>query len=158
MRLDDPSDNGGRGWRRLESDEVAALAYIAIRLAIRGVKADLAGRAMPTMPTKPPGSSLKPYQRGWLPIRTLALPSHPRVIQRAARARAQATLDQSREQDDDPCCRCDLEKGWTFHARQSAAAPAETLVSKMGGKRTLPTTQIRRPVVRKGHLDPGKHN
>jgi hypothetical protein len=44
MRLDDPSGNGGRGWRRLESDEVAALAYIAIRLAIRGVKADLAGR------------------------------------------------------------------------------------------------------------------
>ena len=44
MRLDDPSDNGGRGWRRLESDEVAALAYIAIRLAIRGVKADLMGR------------------------------------------------------------------------------------------------------------------
>ena len=44
MRLDDPSENGGRGWRRLESDEVAALAYIAIRLTIRGVKADLAGR------------------------------------------------------------------------------------------------------------------
>ena len=44
MRLDDPSNNGGRGWRRLESDEVAALAYIAIRLTIRGVKADLAGR------------------------------------------------------------------------------------------------------------------
>jgi hypothetical protein len=44
MRLDDPSDNGGRGWRRLAADEVAALAYIAIRLAGRRVRADLAGR------------------------------------------------------------------------------------------------------------------
>ena len=44
MRLDDPSDNGGRGWRRLASDEVASLAYLAIRLASRGVRSDLAGR------------------------------------------------------------------------------------------------------------------
>jgi hypothetical protein len=44
MRLDDPSDNGGRGWRRLASDEVADLAYIAIRLANQGVRFDLAGR------------------------------------------------------------------------------------------------------------------
>lgn len=44
MRLDDLSDNGGRGWRRLEADEVAALAYIAIRLASRGTRVDLAGR------------------------------------------------------------------------------------------------------------------
>jgi hypothetical protein len=44
MRLDDPSDNGGRGWRRLASDEVADLAYIAIRLAGQGVRTDLAGR------------------------------------------------------------------------------------------------------------------
>ena len=33
MRTDDPSDNAGRGWRRLTSEEVAALAYLAIRLA-----------------------------------------------------------------------------------------------------------------------------
>lgn len=44
MRLDDPSDNGGRGWRRLSADEVANLAYMAIRLASRSVRADLAGR------------------------------------------------------------------------------------------------------------------
>lgn len=44
MRLDDPSDNDGRGWRRLGSDEVADLAYIAIRLICRGVRIDLAGR------------------------------------------------------------------------------------------------------------------
>jgi hypothetical protein len=44
MRVDDPTDNGGRGWRRLEADEVAALAYIAIRLATPGIRADLAGR------------------------------------------------------------------------------------------------------------------
>jgi hypothetical protein len=44
MRLDDPSNNGGRGWRRLASDEVADLAYLAIRLASKGVRSDLAGR------------------------------------------------------------------------------------------------------------------
>jgi len=44
MRLDDPTDNGGRGWRRLASDEVAGIAYLAIRLASRGVRSDLAGK------------------------------------------------------------------------------------------------------------------
>jgi hypothetical protein len=44
MRVDDPGDNGGRGWRRLASDEVASLAYLAIRLASKGVRSDLAGR------------------------------------------------------------------------------------------------------------------
>lgn len=44
MRIDDPSDNGGRGWRRLARDEVADLAYLAIRLASRGIRSDLAGR------------------------------------------------------------------------------------------------------------------
>ena len=44
MRVDDPSDNGGRGWRRLAAEEVADLAYMAIRLVRRGVKADLAAR------------------------------------------------------------------------------------------------------------------
>ena len=44
MRLDDPSDNGGLGWRRLERQEVTALAYLAIRLIRKGVRTDLAGR------------------------------------------------------------------------------------------------------------------
>jgi hypothetical protein len=44
MRIDDPSDNGGRGWRRLERDEVVALVYLAIRLIRKGVRTDLAGR------------------------------------------------------------------------------------------------------------------
>ena len=44
MRLEDPSNNGGRGWRRLASDEVADLAYLAIRLASRGVRTNLAGK------------------------------------------------------------------------------------------------------------------
>jgi hypothetical protein len=44
MRLEDPSDNGGRGWRRLERKEVAALAYLAIRLIRRSIRNDLAGR------------------------------------------------------------------------------------------------------------------
>jgi hypothetical protein len=44
MRLDDPSDNGGRGWRRLTSQEIADLAYIAIRLVRRAVRANLSAR------------------------------------------------------------------------------------------------------------------
>jgi hypothetical protein len=44
MRLNDPSNNDGRGWRRLEREEVVALAYLAIRLIRRGVRTDLAGR------------------------------------------------------------------------------------------------------------------
>ena len=44
MRFDDPSDNGGRGWRRLAADEVADLAYMAIRLCKKAVRVDLAGR------------------------------------------------------------------------------------------------------------------
>ena len=44
MRLDDPSDNAGRGWRRLSLSEIADLAYMAIRLAKRSVRVDLAAR------------------------------------------------------------------------------------------------------------------
>lgn len=44
MRIDDPLDNRGRGWRRLPPDEVADLAYLAIRLSRKAVRADLAGR------------------------------------------------------------------------------------------------------------------
>ena len=44
MRIDDASDNGGRGWRRLDADEVASLAYLAIRLARKSLRTDLAGR------------------------------------------------------------------------------------------------------------------
>src|SRR4051812_6827790 len=44
VRLDDPSNNNGRGWKRLESEEVAALAYLAIRLVSRSVRMHLAGR------------------------------------------------------------------------------------------------------------------
>lgn len=44
MRLDDPTDNGGRGWRRLAAREVSDLAYLAIRLVRRGTRADLAAR------------------------------------------------------------------------------------------------------------------
>lgn len=44
MRIDDPLDNAGRGWRRLSADEVAELAYLAIRLSRPSVRKDLAGR------------------------------------------------------------------------------------------------------------------
>lgn len=43
-RLDDPTDNNGRGWRELAGDEVAAIAYLAIRLCSRSVRANLTGR------------------------------------------------------------------------------------------------------------------
>lgn len=42
MRIEDPTDNGGRGWRRLAADEVASLAYLALRLARKSLRADLA--------------------------------------------------------------------------------------------------------------------
>lgn len=44
MRIDDPANNSGRGWRRLDADEVASLAYLAIRLARKTLRTDLAGR------------------------------------------------------------------------------------------------------------------
>ena len=44
MRIEDPSNNGGRGWRRLGRKEVADLAYIAIRLVGRGVRTNLSAR------------------------------------------------------------------------------------------------------------------
>ena len=44
MRLDDPCDNKGRGWQRLNPSEIADLTYIAIRMAARGVRTDIAGR------------------------------------------------------------------------------------------------------------------
>ena len=44
MRLDDPSDNGGRGWRRLRWEEIADLAYMAIRLIRKGIRSDLSVR------------------------------------------------------------------------------------------------------------------
>jgi len=44
VRLDDPSDNGGRGWRRLTAEEVGDLAYIAIRLVRRAIRAELSAR------------------------------------------------------------------------------------------------------------------
>jgi len=44
MRLDDPTDNGGRGWRRFTAEEIADLVYIAVRLIARGVRSDLADR------------------------------------------------------------------------------------------------------------------
>lgn len=44
MRIDDPSDNAGRGWRRFEADEVASLAYLAIRLTRKSLRTDLSGR------------------------------------------------------------------------------------------------------------------
>jgi len=42
MRLDDPTDNGGRGWRRFTAEEIADLVYIAVRLIARSVRSDLA--------------------------------------------------------------------------------------------------------------------
>lgn len=44
MRVEDPTDNGGRGWRRFTTDEIADLVYLALRLLRRSLRADLAAR------------------------------------------------------------------------------------------------------------------
>lgn len=44
MRVDDPTDNDGRGWRRFTADEIADLVYLALRLLTRSLRADLAAR------------------------------------------------------------------------------------------------------------------
>ena len=38
LRVDDPNDNGGRGWRRLTEDELASLIYLALRLTSKSVR------------------------------------------------------------------------------------------------------------------------
>ena len=44
MRLDHPFDDNGRGWRKLSQEEIAALAYVAIRLVSKAIRTRLAGR------------------------------------------------------------------------------------------------------------------
>jgi hypothetical protein len=43
LRLEDPTDNHGVGWRRLSDGELIGLLYIAIRLTRRGVRRDFHG-------------------------------------------------------------------------------------------------------------------
>ena len=43
LRLEDPTDNHGMGWRRLSGEELIGLLYIAIRLTRRGVRRDFHG-------------------------------------------------------------------------------------------------------------------
>jgi hypothetical protein len=44
MRIEDSTDNDGRGWRRLTDHELVRLLYIAVRLTKRGVRNDFQGR------------------------------------------------------------------------------------------------------------------
>jgi hypothetical protein len=44
LRLEDPSDNNGRGWRRLAKAELVDLIYIGLKLARRCHRRDLAER------------------------------------------------------------------------------------------------------------------
>jgi hypothetical protein len=44
LRIEDPTDNDGRGWKRLSGEDLAGLLYIAIRLARAGVRRDLSAR------------------------------------------------------------------------------------------------------------------
>lgn len=38
LRLEDATDNDGRGWRQLTEDELASFIYMALRLAPKGVR------------------------------------------------------------------------------------------------------------------------
>jgi hypothetical protein len=104
MRLDDPSDNGGRGWRRLASDEVADLAYIAIRLASRGVRIELASRDA-AKADKAARKLAEAVSRRFAAISDLrpcqALQQPFCALSEGTRKRR---LDQSGEQDDKCCC------------------------------------------------------
>jgi hypothetical protein len=44
MRVEDPTDNGGRGWRRFTAEEIADVVYIAVRLIRRSIRNDLSNR------------------------------------------------------------------------------------------------------------------
>jgi hypothetical protein len=44
LRIEDPSDNDGRGWRRLTDENLIGLLYIAIKLARASVRKDLSCR------------------------------------------------------------------------------------------------------------------
>ena len=39
LRIDDPTDNDGRGWQRLSEEELASLIYMALRLTSKSVRA-----------------------------------------------------------------------------------------------------------------------
>lgn len=44
LRVDDPTDNHGLGWKQLEASEIAELLYFTIRTLPRSVRSDLYGR------------------------------------------------------------------------------------------------------------------
>ena len=44
LRLDDPHDNLGRGWKRLSSVELIGLVYIALKLTPRRIRSAFQGR------------------------------------------------------------------------------------------------------------------
>lgn len=45
LRLDDPSNNRGLGWKRLSEDELVDLFYIGLKLARRSHRAALTDRS-----------------------------------------------------------------------------------------------------------------
>jgi hypothetical protein len=44
IHVHDPTDNDGRGWKRLTDEDLVELLYIAIRLVRAGVRRDLSAR------------------------------------------------------------------------------------------------------------------
>ena len=44
LKLDDPTDNRGRGWKRLSEAELVDLIYIGLQLARRSARAALVDR------------------------------------------------------------------------------------------------------------------
>jgi hypothetical protein len=44
LRLSDPTDNKGRGWRQLTDEELTGIIWMALRLTTRGTRSAFAGR------------------------------------------------------------------------------------------------------------------
>ena len=44
LRVDDPTDNHGFGWRQMAAEEIADLLYFTIRTLPKRVRSDLYGR------------------------------------------------------------------------------------------------------------------
>ncbi|MCL6683980.1 hypothetical protein [Sphingomonas alba] len=44
LRVEDPTDNQGHGWKQMTAEEIASLLYFAIRTLPKRVRSDLYGR------------------------------------------------------------------------------------------------------------------
>jgi len=44
LRVEDPTDNNGRGWREMTGEEIAQFLYFTVRTAPKHLRSDLNGR------------------------------------------------------------------------------------------------------------------